>query len=261
MDKSKIMFNMTVREVRDGLKEMKTVVLPVGIVEQHGYHLPLSVDIHNAVEIAAMASKISGCFVAPPLNYCFSGGFLPGTINVSPQVFSLLLMDICRSLKVQGFKNIIVLLGHGGSENTKAAYEALENFQRLDPEMEGMTFSLVPFWELSPTYMKSFDETDYHAGRYETSMMLYWKPELVKLTDGKLDAPELLTQLRTDPDSYLSRSKELDHKFVVQKLVQRSDIEVGVMGDYAGANAELGKQIAEEAATGLADFVNQLEGR
>jgi creatinine amidohydrolase len=254
------MFNMTVEEMRDGLKETQTVILPVGVVEQHGYHMPLSVDIHNAVEISARASAICGCFVAPPLNYCFSGGTLPGTINLSPQVFSLVIMDICRSLKVQGFKNVIVLLGHGGSENIKAAYEALEMFQRLDPQMEGLTLSLVPFWELSPTYMKSFDEKDYHAGRYETSMMMYWKPELVKLDKARLDSPALLAELRTDPDSYLSRSKAVDHEFVVPKLVQRPDIEVGIMGDYEGSNPELGKQIADEASTSLAAFVNQLEG-
>lgn len=255
------MFNMTVREVREGLKEMKTVVLPVGIVEQHGYHMPLSVDIHNAVEIANMASKQCGVFVLPSLNYCFSGGTLPGTVNLSPQVFSLVIMDICRSLKVQGFKNIIVLLGHGGSENTKAAYEALENFQRLDPEMSGITVSLVPFWELSPTYMKSFDEKDYHAGKYETSMMMFWKPELVQMDHARLDAPEFASRMRTDPDAYLVKTKELDEKFVVSKLAQSPEMEVGVMGDFTGANPELGRQIAEEASTALAEFVMKLEGR
>jgi creatinine amidohydrolase/Fe(II)-dependent formamide hydrolase-like protein len=170
------------------------------------------------------------------------------------------LIDICRSLKVQGFKNIIVLLGHGGSENTKAAREALENFQRLDPEMTGITVSLVPFWDLSPTYMKSFEERDYHAGRYETSLMLYWKPELVKMDQARLDEPALLSELRSDPDSYLCKSQSLDSPFVVPKLVQRPDIEVGILGDFKGANVELGRQMAEEASTNLAAFVNQLEG-
>jgi creatinine amidohydrolase len=259
MDKSRLMAEMTVKQVREGLKTMKTIILPVGIVEQHGYHLPLSVDIHNAVELAARTSALCGCFVAPSLNYCFSGGTLPGTINLSPQTFSLVLMDICRSLKVQGFKNTVVLLGHGGSENTKSAREALEMFQRLDPQMEGITLSLVPFWELSPTYMKSFEERDYHAGRYETSMMLYWKPELVHMEEACVDKPEVAARLREDPDAYLSSSKAMDSEFIVPKLVQCPDIEVGVLGNPAGANAELGRQIAGEVASNLSAYVERLE--
>ena len=41
MSKARIMANMTLKEVREDLKIMKTVILPVGVVEQHGYHLPL----------------------------------------------------------------------------------------------------------------------------------------------------------------------------------------------------------------------------
>lgn len=259
MNKSRIMFDMTVKEVREGLKEMKTVIVPIGITEQHGYHLPLSVDIHIAAEIAVGASKLSGCFVAPPLNYAFSGGTLPGTINLSPQAYSLVLMDICRSLVVQGFKNIILLLGHGGSENTRATIDAAENFQRLDPTMEGNTVSVIYFGELSPKYMKCFTEGDFHAGKYETSLMMHWKPEMVRMDEAKLDAPEIAHRLRTDPDSYASKCKVVDSKFVVAKLVQAPEIEVGVLGDYHGASAEFGREIAEEAVSNLAAFVKQLE--
>jgi hypothetical protein len=158
MSKARIMYNMTVEEIREGLKEMKTVFLPIGVVEQHGYHMPLSVDIHNAYEISKMASERCGCFVAPPVHYSFSGGSLPGTINIPPQLFSMVVMEICHSLVVQGFKNIAIILGHGGTENVRASFDAAENFQRLNPDVSGVTISVVPFWEFSPTYMKSFEE-------------------------------------------------------------------------------------------------------
>lgn len=261
MDKSRIMYNMTVEEVRDGLKEMKTIVLPVGVVEQHGYHMPLSVDTHNAVEIGRMASEICGCFVAPPVHYSFSGGFLPGTINISPQLFSMVLTEITDSLVVMGFKNIIILLGHGGTENCRAANDAAENYQRMHPQLEGISVSVVPFWELSPTYMESFAEADFHAGKYETSMMLYWKPEMVRMDKAKLDKPAIMKMMAEDQDAFLVKTKVLDNKFVIPKLVQHPEIEVGVMGNYAGSNAELGKKIAEEAASSLAKFVNELEAK
>lgn len=261
MAKSRIMYEMTVEEVRDGMKEMKTIVLPIGVVEQHGYHMPLSVDIHNAVEIGRLASEKCGCFVAPPVHYSFSGGTLPGTININPQLFSMVLTDICHSLIVMGFKNIIILLGHGGTENCRAANDAAENYQRLNPEMEGITISVIPFWELSPTYMESFPEGDFHAGKYETSMMLYWKPEMVKMDKAKLDKPAIMAMMKEDQDAFLQKHKVVDNKFVIPKLVQHPEIEVGVMGNYEGANVELGKKIADEASQSLADIINELEAK
>jgi creatinine amidohydrolase len=258
--RARIMFNMTVKDIVAGLRETRAVIVPVGIVEQHGYHLPVSVDIHNAVQIAERASEATGCFVAPPVHYNFSGGTLPGTINISPQVFSLVLMDVCQSLVLQGFKSIMILLGHGGTESCAAARDAAEQFQRLRPEMRGVTVCLVPFWELSPTYMESIANKDYHAGLYETSMMLYWKPELVKMDQADLDESGILSMLRDDPDAYAQRIRNVDNRFVVPRIVQNPMMKVGVMGDYAGANAELGRKIAQECVGGLAELISQLEG-
>lgn len=259
MNRARLMFEMTLREVQDGLNETRTIVIPVGVLEQHGYHLPLSVDIHNAMEISRRASEITGCFVAPPVQYNFSGGSLPGTINISPQVFSLMLMDICESLVSQGFRNLVILLGHGGSESVAAAKEAAEQFQRLRCDVPEVTICLVPFWELSETCKKLFEERDYHAGLCETSLMLYWKPELVKMGQAQMDDPDVLERLREDPDAYIVRIRNLENRFVVPKTVQDRRIRVGVMGDYRGANAELGRKMAEECVQGLASLIRELE--
>ncbi|MBP6963625.1 MAG: creatininase family protein [Armatimonadetes bacterium] len=253
------MLNMTVEEIREGLEQTRTVVLPVGICEQHGYHLPVSVDLHNASEIAHRTSEKTGCFVAPPLPYNFSGGMLPGTINISPQVFGILLMDILQSLTLQGFRQLIILLGHGGSESVAAAKDAAEQFQRLRPEMPGVTVSVVPFWELSPTYMEWFARGDYHAGMAETSLMLFWKPELVNMDEAVYDDDEILTVMRADPDAYARKLKSVDTAFVVPRIAQDPRVKVGVMGFFDGANAELGHRIADECIAGLADLIAELE--
>jgi creatinine amidohydrolase len=261
MLKPRIMLEMTVKEVREGLREMKTVVVPVGEDEQHGYHLPLSVDIHNGVEIALRASQRSGCFVAPCVHYSFSGGTLPGTINIAPQTFSLVLMDIFRSLLVQGFQNIVVLLGHGGTENTRAAKDAALDFQRLNPTFRDIAICVVPMWEISPTIIKSFDDGDYHAARFETSMMMYWKPELVKMDQVELDAPDFVARMHKDPDAYLTKQVAIESDYVMPRFAQSPEMEVGVMGDPTGSSAEMGKQIADECADALAELVVKLEGR
>ena len=243
MTKAKIMEQMTVREVREGLGECKTVIIPVGCLEQHGYHLPLDTDIINAVEIAKAASEKTGCFVAAPITYSFSGGTLPGTVDLSPGVFSLVLGDICHSLYKQGFTRFVILLGHAGTENTQAAYEAADQF--LKRAGEDTVVAVVPFFELSPLILEEVKRGDFHAGLVETSLMLHWYPELVR-SDIVLDEPELVNLMRTDQNAFQVVNKPLDNKYVLPKVTQNPKIQVGVMGHPHEATAEFGAQVFGE---------------
>ena len=72
---------MTVDELKEVMKQIKTVIIPVGVVEQHGYHLPLSTDIHNATEVPQRAGDSLEAVVAPTIPYCYSGGELTGTFH------------------------------------------------------------------------------------------------------------------------------------------------------------------------------------
>jgi len=110
--------------------------------------------------------------------------------------------------------------------------------------------SVVPFWELSSTFMRLLGQGEFHASLAETSLMMHWKPDLVKMDRARLDSEELATAMRTDQDAYLTRHKRIDHPFVVPKLTQHPDMEVGVMGTLEQASAELGKIITEEAVQG-----------
>lgn len=243
------MYNMTVKQVREGLETMKTVIVPNGIVEQHGYHLPLSTDIIAPEEISARVSAITGCFVAPAMRYGFSGGMLPGTINVSPQAVSLVLMDIFRSLIAQGFENIVIVLGHGGAEHLDAVNDAARNFQWMEPSYEGVTISCVPLWEISPTYMKGFEEGDVHAGKYETSLVLYLRPDLVQMEHAAVDDP------RPEPAPAI----ENENKFAIPKVVPNPDIRIGVSGDPTHPSVEIGKAIVDECTEALVGLIEQLE--
>ncbi len=253
------MFDMTVRDVEEGLKATQTVIIPVGIVEQHGYHLPLSVDIHNACEIARRVSERTGCFVTPPVHYNFSGGTLPGTINISPQVFSLMLMDIMESLVRQGFRKLVLLLGHAGSESQTAARDAAHHFLRLRSQAQGVLLCVVPFTELSPTIRDAMASGDYHAGLYETSLMLHWKPELVRMDQAAMDEPEIAEMMRRDPDAYAVTEKQTQSRFEVPRVKQDPRIRVGVMGDFSGASAEMGARIASECVDSLEALIRDVE--
>lgn len=255
-----IMENMTVKDMEEALKQTKTVIVPVGVVEQHGYHLPLSTDIHNATEVPRRCGDRLNAVVAPTVPYCYSGGELLGTVNISPQVFSLLIMDICSEFARMGFKNIIVLLGHGGTDNKQALKSSLQMILRRNPHMKDISLSLVECWNLSPTWLECFamtPEHDFHAGLAETSLMMYWKPELVR-DEVEMDEPEISKMMRSDQDWFEISEKIIDHEFIVPRTFQRKEIKVGVMGFPEKADRQLGEKICNEMVEGLIEYVNLL---
>ena len=258
-----IMEEMTVEEFADAQKKVKTVIIPVGCVEQHGYHLPLSVDLINAGELPRRAGDRLKAVVAPTVPYSFSGGELPGTVNVSPQVFALYLSDICTEFARMGFKNIVVMLGHGGTDNTFAAKSSLEILLRRHPHLRDVTFSVVEVFYLSPTWMELFTtgaERDFHAGTAETSLLMYWKPEIVR-DKIVMDEPDIAKMMRTDQDWFEKREKLVDNDFIIPVVSQRAEIKVGVMGFPDKASPELGEKICGEVVEGLVKFIDELENR
>ena len=102
---------------------------------------------------------------------------------------------------------------------------------------------------------------DFHAGEGETSRMLYWKPELVHMENLRMDKPEMAHMLRTDQDWYAQRTRAIDDPSCVERVVQRPDMEVGVMGFPERATAEKGEIICRETIDGLADLVDRLNAR
>ncbi|NPV07098.1 MAG: creatininase family protein [Anaerolineae bacterium] len=256
-----IMEFMTVREMREALSKTRTVILPMGVIEQHGYHLPLNTDVYNCYEIAKRVAPVAGCVVAPPIMYSFSGGELPGTTDISPQTLSLLTMDIIKSLANQGFRNIIILLGHGGSENQQAALDAADMFYRRNVRYRDVRLATVTFTDLTPSVKECFAAKDFHAGYLETSLMLYWHPELVRPKElWVTDTPELMDLFRRDQDAYQTRTKLVNHPLVVPIVTQNPDTKVGVMGDPSNANAEFGRKVCQEAVAGLVELIRTMEG-
>lgn len=258
------MEKMTVNDMKKAMEKTKTVIIPTGVVEQHGYHLPLSTDIINAVKPTVLAGDRLNAVVAPSVNYCFSGGELLGTVNVSPNTFGLYISEIVSEFVRIGFKNIIVFLGHAGTDNINALRNSLQMLLRRNKDIaKEITLSLVEAWNLSPTWKSGFTmepEHDFHAGLMETSLMMYWAPELV----GKeivQDEEYYAKMMRTDQDWFEKRTKPVESPFVIETVGQRDEIKVGVMGLPEQASMELGEKICNEITDGLCEFVNMLENR
>ena len=251
-----VLEEMTVNEICQALRKNRTILLPMGCIEQHGYHLPVSTDVLTAQYVAVQGAKLAKCFVAPAINYTFSGGELSGTVNVSTQVVGLYVRDVCRSFANQGFKRIVLVLGHGGSENLRDIQESLKMFLRLEKAYNGLQIQVAGLWNLSPTWTRSMQQHNYHADIIETSMMLFLRPELVR-RPYVLDKPAVHRQLIADPDNYQKVKGDakanglLEGVYNVPHISQRADVKVGVMGDPRGASVEAGRKVLHEAIGNL----------
>jgi creatinine amidohydrolase len=167
------------------VKEMShydMAILPWGATEPHNFHLPYCTDLLTAQAVAfevAEKAALQGVklMVLPgiPLGSQNPGQIeLPYCIHTSQTTQMAVLRDIVYSLKRQGIHKLMIISGHGGN-NFKGI---IRDIMIEDPEMiivQNEWFSIIPakdFFE---------EKIDDHAGELETSVMLHYYPELVRM--------------------------------------------------------------------------------
>ncbi len=124
------MEKMTWKEF-DQIKETKPVILPIGSMEQHGYHLPMQTDVIISSGLAKMLAEQIDGIVAPPVNYGYksqpsSGGgpLFPGTIDLNGVTLIQLVHDILVEFARDGVKKMFLVNGH--FENEPYIIEAMD---------------------------------------------------------------------------------------------------------------------------------------
>jgi creatinine amidohydrolase len=235
-----IIEEMTMGDFEEGLKLTRTVYIPFGSVEEHGYHLPLSTDTIQAYEVGKRASKIIPLFVAPPVHYgcCRSTSRHPGTISITTATVKSLLKDIVRSFHSHGMQNFIVLTGHAGGSHRMALQDAGEE---LIAELSDIRMAVVTEYELAKDAGRYLVETagDAHAGEIETSRIMHSHPHLVVGT-GEREFP-------TFPMGILVRNK-------------RKYWPNGVWGDPTKASVEKGAKLEALVVAKVVELALALEG-
>lgn len=259
-----VMERMTVKLVREYLEKKQSIIVPIGVIEQHGYHLPLKTDALVAEGIGRLIGERAGILVAPVIYSSFSGGGLPGTINISPAVMSLVISDTLLSLASQGFRNFYLFLCHGGSENDLALDNALKLLLRANPAFSKSLIALMPVWKFGSDHAgwrKAIREHDWHAGWLEPSLVMALAPDLVRMQDLALDPEPLLSQQIEHPDNYQHAEKIVDDAMVVARQSQRPEIKVGVMGHPESASPELGRRIIEDIVRDASEKIMKIEAK
>ena len=143
-------------------KNQLVAIIPVGSIEQHGPHLPISTDSDIVTEIAKKISKTNGFLLLPTISYGVSFEHAP-FFNLSLKETTLcnILKDVCMSLLANNIKTVFIINGHHG--NLKAMKNIDLKIQKLSKnKLKIFSFS---YWHFLG---RDFD----HAGFVETSLML-----------------------------------------------------------------------------------------
>ena len=154
------------------------VLLPVGALEAHGPHLPLSTDVIIAEGMArraaqALEAKGRTCAIAPSLVYNvteYAAGF-DGTAGVGPEAAEAYARGVCLGLERAGFRRIVVANAH-----LEPAH--VEVMRRLTTPR--VVFPDCTERRFARTLTDEFKRGACHAGAYETSLVLAERPDLVR---------------------------------------------------------------------------------
>jgi creatinine amidohydrolase len=176
---------MTWEEARDIASPGCVAILPVGAIEAHGPHLPLETDVIIAGAMARSAAarliaRGSGAVVLPPLAYTaapFALGFA-GTLSLRPETVTATVIDIAAGLAQHGFGALAIANAHldpAHLASLAAAVDAIRGDGRLPVAFPNL---VAKPWALR--LGDEFRSGACHAGRFETSIVLAERPELVR---------------------------------------------------------------------------------
>lgn len=237
--------HLTWPEFRDR-RNQSVVILPIGAVEQHGYHMPLGVDGQLPFHLALEAAREFPAIVAPPIWFGYKsqprsggGGHFVGTISLDGATLTSIVRDLVADLVRQGQYLIVLLNGH--MENTAFSGEGADLAVRglTGGEAEGkVKVVLINWWEHVPDELiaELFPEgfpgwEAEHASLTETSLMAHFLPHLVlfdRLEDRSEYIPVPTYSVWPEPEGLVPPS--------------------GVLYQAHGASAEKGKRLAEYIA-------------
>ena len=99
------------------IKQGVCAFLPIGSIEQHGPIGLICTDTICAEAVASPAATIAYSIVAPVITYTpapFNTGF-PGTVSITPELLTALVVQICQGLLTQGFLGVYIVNGHGAN--------------------------------------------------------------------------------------------------------------------------------------------------
>ena len=156
----KSQFDPNLRKLITSQKQI--AVIPVGSIEQHGPHLPISTDSDIITEVSKRISEKNRYLLLPTLNYGVSFEHSPFfNLSIKESTLRAVLTDLCSSLLENNIKTVFILNGHHGNQNS---------IKNLGTKLKRVSKNRINVFSLSYWHFmkREFD----HAGFVETSLML-----------------------------------------------------------------------------------------
>lgn len=177
-----VLSEMTWTEVDEALKDRPVAILPVGAIEAHGPHLPLSTDTVIAVEMAKRgAAKLKEhgihALILPPISLTVAefGAAFPGTLSMPPTTAVAILRDVCLSASKR-FRAVAIANIHLEPQHVECIKTAIEEAKQAGASV---CYADITKKRWAEPLGKVFQDGD-HAGAFETSLMMVAAPELVR---------------------------------------------------------------------------------
>lgn len=250
-----LLYDMTWEEASK-LDRRMVVVVPFGSVEQHSYHLPLGTD---SILVEAVAQRLEKrlperVLLLPVAWLGCSRHHMdfPGSLTAEIETFVKVGEELVNSMAEHGFRNFILLNGHGGNISKISVLAEKLRFRPGPPlKVVGITY-----WHLIGEEIKSIRQTPLggmgHSCELETSLMLATRPELVRRDRLEADGPEQVSEFDTK-DMFAPGSVTVAKSF---KDITRH----GGFGDPRGASTEKGERIFEAVVAKLVRVVEEIQG-
>ncbi len=187
LDPTPVLADLTLQDVRQ--RQFQVAVLPMGATEPHNLHLPYGTDSieahHLAERCCRYANALGGSIVQLPVVPFGTETNLrefPFAMNLQPSTLALVLRDLVRSLEQTGIHKLLILNSHGGNE-----------FKSFLREMYGSTqvqlFLCNWYQMIQDVAAEICVHKDDHAGEMETSLIMTFRPDLVRAeASGELAA-------------------------------------------------------------------------
>ncbi len=153
-------FDPNLRKLIKNKKQV--VIIPIGSIEQHGLHLPISTDSDIVTEVSKRLAKMKGYLLLPTLTYGVSFEHAPFfNLSIRESTLRTVLTDLCSSLLANNIKTVFIINGHHGN---------LKSIKNIDVRLQKLSKNKLKVFPLSYWHFmkREFD----HAGFVETSLML-----------------------------------------------------------------------------------------
>ncbi len=171
---------LTAADFRTGIQQSKGVcLLPFGILEKHGPHLPLGTDLLNVryASLHAVEQEYAVVFPEYYFGQIFEAKHEPGTVAYSIELQLKLLQETTDEMARNGCKKVIIVNGHGGNEHLLPLFGQAQ----LDKPHDYVVYVLDGERSKAGGPAKKSTGVDYHAGENESSNLLYTHPELAHI--------------------------------------------------------------------------------